>query len=120
MTNPLMSRKQFIVEIVHPGISTPSRKEIMDKLAMMYKVKDARCISVFGFKPQFGGGRTSGFGLIYESVESTKKFEPKHRLKRAGLSNAKPSNRREKKDMKLKAKKTRGKEKGKYTAKLRA
>ena len=120
MTNPLLSRKQFVVEIVHPGIPTPSRKEITDKLASMYKVKDSRTISVFGFKPQFGGGRTSGFGLIYESQEATKKFEPKHRLKRVGLTVTKGANRREKKELKLKAKKTRGKEKGKYTAKLRA
>ena len=120
MTNPLLSRKQFVIEIVHPGISTPSRKEITDKLSVMYKVKDSRCISIFGFKPQFGGGRTSGFGLIYENQEATKKFEPKYRLNRIGLAPKKGTNRREKKDMKLKAKKTRGKERGKYTAKLRA
>ena len=120
MSNPLLSRKQFVVEIVHPGIPTPSRKEITDKIASMYKVKDSRCISVFGFKPQFGGGRTSGFGLIYESQEATKKFEPKFRLKRVGLAVTKGANRREKKELKLKAKKSRGKEKGKFTAKLRA
>ena len=120
MTNPLLGRKQFVVEIVHPGITTPSRKEVTDKLASMYKVKDSRTIAVFGFKPQFGGGRTSGFGLIYESQEVAKKFEPKHRLKRVGLYVAKGANRREKKELKLKAKKSRGKEKGKFTAKLRA
>lgn len=120
LTNPLLQRKQFVIEVVHPNIPTPSRKEITEKLATMYKVKDSRNISVFGFKPQFGGGRTTGFGLIYENQEATKKFEPKHRLRRAGLIAARASNRREKKEMKLKAKKSRGKEKGKYTAKLRA
>jgi small subunit ribosomal protein S24e len=120
LTNPLLQRKQFVIEVVHPNIPTPSRKEITEKLATMYKVKDSRCISVFGFKPQFGGGRTTGFGLIYATQEATKKFEPKYRLRRAGLITARASNRREKKEMKLKAKKSRGKEKGKYTAKLRA
>ena len=120
LTNPLLQRKQFVIEVVHPNIPTPSRKEITEKLATMYKVKDSRNISVFGFKPQFGGGRTAGFGLIYENQEATKKFEPKYRLRRAGLIAARASNRREKKEMKLKAKKSRGKEKGKYTPKLRA
>ncbi len=120
LSNPLLARKQFVIEIVHPGISTPSRHDIVEKLAVMYKVKDSRCISVFGFKPQFGGNRTTGFGLIYESQEAAQKFEPKYRLKRAGVALKKKPNRREKKDLKLKAKKTRGKERGKFTAKLRA
>lgn len=29
---------------------------------------------------QFGGGKSSGFGLIYSSLESAKRFEPKYRL----------------------------------------
>lgn len=32
--------------------------------------------------PQFGGGKSTGFGLIYESVDAAKKFEPKYRLVR--------------------------------------
>ena len=31
---------------------------------------------------QFGGGKSSGFGLIYDNVEVAKKFEPKYRLVR--------------------------------------
>ena len=31
---------------------------------------------------QFGGGKSTGFGLIYESLDAVKKFEPKHRLAR--------------------------------------
>lgn len=46
----------------------------------MYDVRDIQCISVFGFRTQFGGGKSSGFGLIYDSIEAVKKFEPKHRL----------------------------------------
>ena len=34
-------------------------------------------IVLFGFKTAFGGGRSSGFGLIYESIDAAKKFEPK-------------------------------------------
>ncbi len=33
---------------------------------------------------QFGGGKSTGFGLIYDTVDSAKKFEPKYRLIRVG------------------------------------
>ena len=29
---------------------------------------------------QFGGGKSTGFGLIYDTVDAAKKFEPKYRL----------------------------------------
>lgn len=45
-----------------------------------YEVKDPNSIFVFKFRTHFGGGKSSGFGLIYDSVESAKKFEPKYRL----------------------------------------
>ena len=73
-----------------------------------YKVHDHACIQLFSFKTAFGGGRSTGFGrelvqhnqlclanpqdhrseiqpagLIYESLDKMKKFEPKYRLKRA-------------------------------------
>ena len=34
----------------------------------------------FGLKTQFGGGRTTGFALIYDDEASQRKFEPKYRL----------------------------------------
>lgn len=36
----------------------------------------------FGFHTNFGGGKSSGFALIYETLDFAKKFEPKHRLAR--------------------------------------
>ena len=35
---------------------------------------------------QFGGGKSTGFGLIYDTVDSAKKFEPKYRLIRVSPS----------------------------------
>lgn len=35
---------------------------------------------------QFGGGKSTGFGLIYDTVDSAKKFEPKYRLIRVSRS----------------------------------
>ena len=48
----------------------------------MYDVKDASQVIVFGFRTAFGGGKSTGFGLIYDSLESLKKFEPKYRIAR--------------------------------------
>merc|ERR1719326_1287995 len=94
-----------------------SKKDLATKLASMYKVHDSGCIQLFGFKTHFGGGRSSGFGLIYENKDKMKKFEPKYRLKRAGLGgDKKGAGRRSKKDTKNRMKKTRGKEKSKAAA----
>ena len=35
-----------------------------------------QCIQLFQFKTAFGGGRSSGFGLIYESLEPRRVFFP--------------------------------------------
>jgi ribosomal protein S24E len=34
---------------------------------------------------QFGGGKSTGFGLIYDNLDAAKKFEPKYRLVRVCL-----------------------------------
>lgn len=53
----------------------------------MYKAnKDS--IVVFGFRTQFGGGKTTGFALLYDSNEAAKKFEPKYRMVRVSISTA--------------------------------
>lgn len=51
----------------------------------MYEVKDTNAIFVFKFRTHFGGGKSTGFGLIYDSVENAKKYEPKYRLIRVIL-----------------------------------
>jgi len=47
----------------------------------MYKV-DKEVVFCFGFRTAFGGGKSTGFALIYDNLESAKKFEPKYRLVR--------------------------------------
>merc|ERR1711957_1106130 len=109
--NPLLGRRQFVLDIIHPGMANVSKKDLATKLASMYKVHDSQCIQLFGFKTQFGGGRSTGFGLIYENLDKMKKFEPKYRLRRAGLLGKKDGpGRRAKKDTKNRMKKARGKE----------
>merc|ERR1712216_619588 len=110
-------RKQFVLDIIHPGMANVSKKDLATKLASMYKVHDSGCIQLFGFKTYFGGGCSTGFGLIYENKDKMKKFEPKYRLKRAGLGADKGgAGRRGKKDAKNRMKKCRGKEKTKAGA----
>lgn len=50
-----------------------------------FRVSDATTVALFGFRTHFGGGKSTGFCLIYDSIEDMKKFEPKFRLARAGL-----------------------------------
>lgn len=61
-------------------VSVLLKAELKEKLARMYEVKDTNAIFVFKFRTHFGGGKSTGFGLIYDSVENAKKFEPKYRL----------------------------------------
>merc|ERR1712140_124408 len=84
MTNRLLMRKQMIVDALHPGKATVSKSDIREELARMYK-STADCIVCFGFKTLFGGGKTTGFALVYDTLDYLKKFEPKYRKQRLGL-----------------------------------
>mmetsp|Transcript_16503 Transcript_16503/g.36425 ORF Transcript_16503/g.36425 Transcript_16503/m.36425 type:complete len:133 (+) Transcript_16503:87-485(+) len=115
--NPLLGRKQFVLDVIHPNAANISKSDLATKLATMYKVHDKQCIQLFGFKTAFGGSRSTGFGLIYENLDKMKKFEPKYRLVRAGIVTVKgKTGRRAKKDSKNRMKKARGKEKTKAGA----
>ena len=48
----------------------------------MYKVKEIERIFVFGFRTAYGGGQSTGFALIYDTIDDAKKFEPRYRLAR--------------------------------------
>lgn len=61
-----------------------SKDELAEKLATMYKTDKSRVV-LFGFRTQFGGGKSTGFALVYDDEASQKKFEPKYRLIRSGL-----------------------------------
>lgn len=70
------------MDVTHQGRDNASRKELQTIIATTYKVNDPNTVFVFGFKTQFGGGKSTGFGLIYDNIAAAKKFEPKHRLVR--------------------------------------
>lgn len=54
-------------------------------MADLYKSNKDQ-VSVFGFRTQYGGGKSTGFALVYDSQEALKKFEPHYRLVRIGAA----------------------------------
>ena len=75
----------MVVDVLHPGQATVSKTEIREKLAAMYK-STPDVIFAFRFRTQFGGGKTTGFAVIYASLDFAKKFEPKYRQVRVSMS----------------------------------
>merc|ERR1711935_840041 len=106
--NPLLQRKQFVVDVIHPDRANIPKLELQDMIAKSHKVPDAKLISLFGFRNKFGGGKSTGFCLIYDSTESAKKYEPKYRLVRNGFMEKKETSRKQIKEAKNRKKKIRG------------
>ena len=98
---------QMIVDIIHPGRPNVPKKELQDVVGGMYKA-DAKLIVLFGFRTKFGGGKSTGFCLIYDNEDSMRKFEPKYRLIRQGVLEKKEQSRKAIKEAKNKGKKIRG------------
>lgn len=69
----------------------------------MFKGADLKATVLFGFKTTFGGGRSSGFGFIYDDVEALKSVEPRHRLIRKGYAEKKKLGRKAAKEAKRKS-----------------
>ncbi|XP_072352282.1 small ribosomal subunit protein eS24-like [Scyliorhinus torazame] len=107
MTNHLLQCKQMVVDVLHPGKATVPKTEIREKLAKMYKTTPD-VVFGFGFRTQFGGGKTTGFAMVYDSLDYVKKNEPKHRLAKHGLLERKKVSRKQRKEHKNRMKKVRG------------
>ncbi|RLN37670.1 hypothetical protein BBJ28_00001925 [Nothophytophthora sp. Chile5] len=112
LRNSLLSRRQMVrpplaspclVEVIHPGRPNVPKAELQEKIA-----KDANTVFLYGFRTQFGGGKSSGFGLVYDTVNDAKRFEPKYRLIRQGLTEKVEKSRKQIKEAKNRGKKIRG------------
>lgn len=76
MTNHLPQKKQMVVYVLHSGKPAAPKKEIWPLLAKVHKtIPDV--IVAFGFRTHYGGGKTTGLGLIYESFKYAKQNVPK-------------------------------------------
>jgi len=71
--NALLGRKQMVVDVLHPNRPNVSKDDLRTKLAELYKANKNQ-ISVFGFRTQYGGGKSTGFALIYDTYEALKKI----------------------------------------------
>ncbi|KAJ4454981.1 putative 40S ribosomal protein S24 [Paratrimastix pyriformis] len=110
ITNPLLCRKQMIVDVIHGGQACMTKQQIREKLAEKYAVKDVAQVSVFGVRTAFGGGKSTGFALIYDTLDACKRYEPRYRKIRHGLKEAPAIKlvRKSRKEKKNKMKKNRG------------
>merc|ERR1711939_731468 len=100
----------MVVDIIHPGKPNMSKQDIKEKLATMYRTT-ADVVMPFGFKTDFGGGRSTGFALVYDNVDALKKIEPNYRLQRFLPKQDKMGGRRQRKELKNRKKKVKGKKK---------
>ncbi|KAB2578726.1 Ribosomal protein S24e [Lasiodiplodia theobromae] len=106
--NPLLGRKQMVVDVLHPNRPNVSKDELREKLAQLYKASKDQ-VNCFGFRTQYGGGKSTGFALIYDSNEAMKKFEPHYRLVRVGMANKiEKASRQQRKQRKNRSKEFRG------------
>ncbi|OQR98287.1 40S ribosomal protein S24 [Achlya hypogyna] len=108
LRNALLARRQMLVDVLHPGRANVPKAELQEKIAKMYKIADTNTVFLYGFRTAFGGGKSSGFCLIYDSVNDAKKFEPKYRLIRQGLKDKVETSRKQIKEAKNRGKKVRG------------
>merc|ERR1712226_1711445 len=99
-----------------PGEASIPKTEIRDNLAKMYKTTSDLVVA-FGFRTAFGGGKSTGFALIYETMDYAKKFEPKFRLiRQQALEKKAATSRKQSKEKKDRMKKVRGTKKAKVGA----
>jgi len=97
----------MIVDVIHPGRANVPRAELQEVVGNMHKT-DAKLTVLFGFRTKFGGGKSTGFCVIYDNEEAIRKFEPKHRLIRQGFLEKKEYSRKAIKEAKNKGRKIRG------------
>ena len=100
-------QNQMIVDILHPGRANVAKSELQEVVGSMYKA-DPKLVVLFGFRTKFGGGKSTGFCLIYDNENSLRKFEPTYRQVRLGLVEKKEQSRKAMKEAKNKGLKIRG------------
>merc|ERR1711869_124163 len=123
-TNRLLPRRQMILDVHHAGLATPNKETLKEMISeYLSKAKGHKAskeaTSIFGMKTCFGGGKSTCFALVYDSVDAAKKHEPKHRLIRAGHVEKPALNvaRKQRKEKKNREKKFRGTRKEKRVRK---
>ena len=65
--------------MIHPEMAGVKKSSIKAEISKKFKASEDR-IAVFGLKPKFGGGRSSGFVTVYDDVDARKKYDTKANL----------------------------------------
>ncbi|TAL51873.1 MAG: hypothetical protein EPN86_05895 [Nanoarchaeota archaeon] len=73
--NPLLSRKEVVVEFTYDG-ATPKRESAAQKVADLLKASPDM-ITVKNVMPVFGGNKAMVFADIYKSADDKNKFQSK-------------------------------------------
>jgi small subunit ribosomal protein S24e len=74
--NPLLNRREVVFKVTHDA-ATPSRKNIVDRIAATMNSKEGLVI-VDNLKTEFGKRETIGYAKIYETEERAKQVERPH------------------------------------------
>jgi small subunit ribosomal protein S24e len=69
------------IELIHPELGSLKKSVIKERLAKQLKVKE-ECVTIYGMKSKFGGGRSTGFALIYDNHDLLKKYDSKKELRK--------------------------------------
>merc|ERR1711976_766613 len=115
--NRLLARKQCVLDVFHTSEARAKKEDIAAEVASKFR-NDAENVVLFGFKTRFGGGRSTGFCLIYDNKDARKKYEPTFRLRRTKDAPEKDTTLtiKIKKELKVKRAKVRGVAKTKISA----
>jgi small subunit ribosomal protein S24e len=82
--NKLIRRLEVEAVVTHQGMSTPSRRELIEVLSKLYS-KSPELVIVRKIESEYGVGVSRVYAYIYEDPDRLKSFEPKHILKRHGV-----------------------------------
>jgi small subunit ribosomal protein S24e len=97
----------MMVDVIHPGRANVPKTELQEVIGGMFKA-DPKLTVLFGFRTKYGGGKSTGFCLIYDKEDALRKFEPKHRQIRKGYMEKVDKSRKAIKEAKNKGLKVRG------------
>ena len=64
--------------MTHPESPNVPRQTLKEMISKKYKCHE-RNVILFGFRTKFGGMRSTGYCLIYDTFDMLKKYEPRHR-----------------------------------------
>lgn len=82
--NELLHRRELQSRIYHDGESTPTIKQVKDRVADLVGESKGNII-VKKIDSKFGKGESIVDSRIYENEEDIKKYEPKYSLKRNNI-----------------------------------